>query len=200
MNNLFNNTLVCTRLHSMVTLKWSLLLLMLLFSVPIFAQDCVTKFMGIPVDGTQEEMFSALEKKGFKRVRNEYLVGEFNGRENSIAVVTNKGKVYCVGAIDGNLDDITVVRRFNNVFSMLKNSPKYSYIEGELIPSGEDVGYNILVKNHVYEAYFQQIENNSDGPLICGIVRVHIDQVSVSEYMLIISYYNMNNYPNGEDL
>lgn len=52
----------------------------------------------------------------------------------------------------------------------------------------------------MYEAYFQQIENNSDGPLICGIVRVHIDQVSVSEYMLIISYYNMNNYPNGEDL
>lgn len=184
----------------MVTFKRSILLLMLLFSVSIFAQDCVTKFMGIPVDGAQEEKFSALEKKGFKRVRNEYLLGEFNDRENSIAVVTNKGKVYCVGVIDGNLDDITVVRRFNDVFSMLKNNPKYSYIEGELIPSGEDVGYKILVKNHVYEAYFQQIENNSDGPLICGIVRVHIDQVSVSEYMLIISYYNMNNYPNGEDL
>lgn len=199
MNNLFNSTSVCSRLYSMVTIKRSLLLLLLLFSVPSFAQDCVTKFMGIPVDGTKEEMVSALEKKGFKNY-GEYLVGEFNGRENSIAVVTNKGEVYCVDAIDGKLDDITVVRRFNNVFSMLKNNPKYSYIEGELIPSGEDVGYNILVKNHVYEAYFQQIENNSDGPLICGIVRVHIDQVSVSEYMLIISYYNMNNYPNGEDL
>lgn len=183
----------------MVTIKRSLLLLMLLFSIPSFAQDCVTKFMGIPVDGTKEEMERSLAKKGFKSY-GEYLVGEFNGRENSIAIVTNKGKVYCVGAIDGGLDDITVVRRFNNVFSMLKDNPRYSYIEGELIPSGEDVGYNIFVKNHVYEAYFQQIENNSEGSLLCGIVRIYIDQVSGSEYMLIISYYNMNNYPSGEDL
>lgn len=41
---------------------------------------CVTEFLGVPVDGTKKEVFSALEKKGFKKVDEETLSGNFLGK------------------------------------------------------------------------------------------------------------------------
>lgn len=185
----------------MVTIKRSLLLLMLLVSVPSFAQDCVTKFMGIPVDGTKEEMVSALQKKGFKKVDSDMLVGEFNGQESTVVIATNKGKVYCVAVAYLGLDDIVVVRTFNNIFNMLKNNSRYSYIDGEQISDGEDVEYKINVRNQLYEAYFNQIGSCSDEVSSPNqLVRVFVSRAGYRRFSVSIGYYNMNNYPNGEDL
>lgn len=201
MKRLFNNTLDFSRLYSMVALKRGLLLLMFLFSVPTFAQDCVTKFMGIPVDGTKEEMVSALQKKGFKKVDSDMLVGEFNGQESTVVIATNKGKVYCVAAAYLGLDDIVVVRTFNNIFNMLKNNSRYSYIDGEQISDGEDVEYKINVRNQLYEAYFNQIGSCSDEVSSPNrLVRVFVSRAGYRRFSVSIGYYNMNNYPSGEDL
>lgn len=55
----------------------------------------VTKFLGIPVDGTKTEMIQKLKAKGFTyNQRLDCLEGEFNGREVKIFVVTNNNKVY----------------------------------------------------------------------------------------------------------
>ena len=59
--------------------KFFALSFFLAFSAALFAQVEVTKFLGIPVDGTKSEMISKLKDKGFVDVGAEgLLTGEFN--------------------------------------------------------------------------------------------------------------------------
>ena len=60
------------------------------------AQTDVTYFLGIPVDGSKNEMIQKLKLKGF--VINPHaegvLTGKFNGADVSVHIVTNNNKVY----------------------------------------------------------------------------------------------------------
>ena len=67
----------------------------ILFSGAVCAQNDVTKFLGIPVDGTKSEMIQKLEEKGYRyNSQNDFLEGEFNGRDVHIYIGTNNNKVY----------------------------------------------------------------------------------------------------------
>ena len=63
-------------------------LLISLITISAFAKKDVTKFLGIPVDGTKSEMIQKLKAKGFKSsyYDNEILEGEFNGRSVKIFI------------------------------------------------------------------------------------------------------------------
>lgn len=59
------------------------------------AQNDVTTFLGIPVDGFKSEMKQKLVSKGFvpKKVgTNEFLEGEFNGTDVHVYIATNNIK------------------------------------------------------------------------------------------------------------
>ncbi len=60
------------------------------------AQEDVTKFLGIPVDGTKSEMINKLLNKGFTRTKydRDVLTGEFNGMNVNIMVQTINNKVW----------------------------------------------------------------------------------------------------------
>ena len=45
--------------------KISSVLLLFLLSISIYAQQNVTKFLGIPVDGSKADMIQKLKEKGF---------------------------------------------------------------------------------------------------------------------------------------
>lgn len=63
----------------------------LLFSMAAHAQQDVTRFLGIPVDGSKSEMIHRLKEKGFQYNQSTgALRGEFNGLEVDIYVVTTK--------------------------------------------------------------------------------------------------------------
>ena len=68
----------------------------LLLSAIVFAQPkSVTKFLGIPIDGSKAEMIQKLKEKGYTyNSKLDCLEGEFNGRDVQISVVTNNSKVY----------------------------------------------------------------------------------------------------------
>ncbi len=54
----------------------------------------VTRFLGIPIDGTRSEMISKLKAKGFTSVPGtDMLEGEFNGKNVYVNVQTNNRKV-----------------------------------------------------------------------------------------------------------
>ena len=59
-----------------------------------YAQEDVTKFMGIPVDGSKTEVVSQLINKGFEYDESQdnwtRLTGFFNGVNSNIYVCTNK--------------------------------------------------------------------------------------------------------------
>lgn len=67
-----------------------------MFAVCASAQKDVTRFLGIPVDGTKTEMIQKLKAKGFRPTTydKETLEGEFNGRDVYVSVVTNNNKVW----------------------------------------------------------------------------------------------------------
>lgn len=149
------------KLFSFVTL--------LFLSVSVSAQIGVTRFLGIPVDGTKAEMIQKLKAKGFKSnlYDKEILEGEFNGKNVRIHVVTNKDKVYRIMVVDAVKTDETNIKiNFNNLCHQFSNNKKYIPISGPssdyTIPESEDIDYEMSIHNKRYEAAFYQLPDIND--------------------------------------
>lgn len=101
----------------------------LLFSAVLYAQKDVTEFLGIPVDGTKQQMIENLKAKGFVYdSQADVLSGEFNGEEVSISIQTQGNKVWRVTVVDENYRDETQIKiRFNKLVRQFEN--KESYLE-----------------------------------------------------------------------
>lgn len=127
----------------------------------IYAQQDVTKFLGIPVDGSKSEMIQKLKAKGYTSspLDKDVLVGEFNGADVNIHVVTNNNKVYRIMICDvNNIDERAIQIRFNRLCEQFVNNSKYSSLplEEYMIPDDEDISYEITVHKKRYEAVFYQ--------------------------------------------
>ena len=130
-----------------------------MISVVLFAQNDVTKFLGIPVDGFKSEMIRKLKAKGFvsSSYDPEILEGEFNGTDVNVHIVTNNNKVYRIMLSDKTPTDETNIKiRFNNLCHQFSNNGKYIVIDDFTIPEYEDISYETLVNNKRYEAVFYQ--------------------------------------------
>lgn len=104
-----------------------ILLLYILFPLWGIAQNDVTQFLGIQIDGTKSEMIYKLKSKGFNiDSQSEFdngLIGEFNGKEVRIFIVTNKNKVWRIMVSDASLSDEASIKiRFNNLIRQFNNS------------------------------------------------------------------------------
>lgn len=128
-------------------------------SASVYAQKDVTRFLGIPIDGSKSEMIRKLKAKGFETspYREEILTGEFNGVSVNVGVGTNNNKVYRIfvqDALPQSEGDIII--RLNRLCRQFKENGKYLCLDDYTIPDGEDVGYEMTVNNKRYEAtYFQ---------------------------------------------
>lgn len=139
------------------------LVILLMTAVSSFAQEKdITKFLGIPVDGTKAEMIAKLKEKGFttSSYNRDVLEGEFNGHEVNVHVATNNNKVYRIMVCDKNTmkvaSDIRI--RFNKLCQQFQNNTKYLAIEDYSISEDEDIPYNIKVKDKRYEAVYYQVD------------------------------------------
>lgn len=136
-----------------------------LFTLSVFAQKDVTKFLGIPVDGTKSEMIRKLKAKGFKSTTydREILEGEFNGFDVTIHIGTTNNKVSRIMICDKNeVDESSIRIRFNNLCHQFNNNSKYITSQDYSIPMTEDISYNMRVNNKRYEAIFYQLIENSN--------------------------------------
>lgn len=99
----------------------------LLFSAVLYAQKDVTEFLGIPVDGTKQQMIENLKAKGFVYdSQADVLSGEFNGEDVSISIQTQGNKVWRVVVIDKIPRDETQIKiRFNKLVSQFENNESY---------------------------------------------------------------------------
>ena len=156
----------------------------------------VTKFMGIPVDGTKSEMIQKLEQKGFRVVSDNLLEGEFNG-DVMLLIDTYKGKVSNVVVIMGDVtgyNESLAKIAFNSLSQQFERSLKYVTFKSHLIEEDEDISYEMLVNSKRYMNVYLQ---NGDRmkPVIIGIMIREF-----SKYNTVIVYSNPYNAPNGEDL
>lgn len=120
----------------------------------------VTKFLGIPVDGTKSAMVQKLCRKGFVYDRQgDFLEGEFNGRNVIVRVVTNNNKIWRIMVADAVASDETDIKiRFNTLCRQFAQNSKYLGKSADyIIPDDEDVSYQILVGKKRYEAVFYQL-------------------------------------------
>lgn len=123
----------------------------------------VTKFLGIPVDGTKSAMVQKLCQKGFVYDRQtDLLEGEFNGRKVIVSVVTYNNKVWRImlqDAVASNEAGIKI--RFNTLCRQFAQNSKYCYPgfdeeKDYMIPDSEDISYQMLISKKRYGASFWQ--------------------------------------------
>ena len=151
--------------------KLLVLSMLLICSAALFAENDVTKFLGIPVDGSKSEMIQKLKAKGFQyNSKLDLLEGEFNGRDSYISVVTNSDKVYRIMVRDATSSSESNIRiRFNALCRQFENNKKYQSVSSEsyIIPEDDNISYEMSVNKKRYQAsYFQVPEGGIDSTAI----------------------------------
>ena len=186
--------------------KIILTLLISLLTLSAFAQKDVTKFLGIPVDGTKSEMIRKLKAKGFEEIpySDGTLKGEFNGFDVNIYIQTNNNKVWRIIVADQNSMNAREIKtRFNNLHYQFNNNTKYITAQDFTIPETEDIGYEILVNKKKYQAVFYQKAENITEDFATITTKKQVWFTIIGEYSdfkLAIYYENLYNKANGEDL
>ena len=145
-------------------MKRLILLVVLCFHVfVLLAQQDVTTFLGIPVDGTKSEMIEKLKEKGFVySSHSDNLRGEFNGEEVEISVVTNNNRVWRIAVMDKrNRSEQQIKMRYNQLCEQFSNNKRYTSSllnkdSSYVIPYDEDISYQMSVEEKTYEASFIQ--------------------------------------------
>lgn len=143
--------------------------ILIVLALTAFSQKNVTQFLGIPIDGTKDAMIKKLKAKGFTyNVKNDYLNGQFNGRDVHLHIVTNGNKVYRImvaDAIGSSEGDIKI--RFNKLCNQFEHNGKYipqNFVGNYTIGEEDDISYEIIAHDKRYEAaYYQTSEEDYDS-------------------------------------
>lgn len=145
--------------------KTLLFLTLLVVSATLFAQEEVTKFLGIPVDGSKSEMIRKLKAKGYASspLDKDILVGKFNGEDVRVLVVTNGDKVYRIAIVDDNSrSEIDIKIRFNNLCQQFNNNKKYLSFSNGTLSDDEKISFGITVEKKRYETSYMQLPSVVD--------------------------------------
>ena len=172
---------------------------LLMLSVALHAQKEVTKFLGIPVDGSKSSMIQKLKNKGFVYDPfADYLKGEFNGQQVDVFIVTNNNRVYRIMVCDKHGCDEGLIKiRYNTLCRQFANNQKYVPISAEELSDREDISYEITVHKKKYQATYVQLP--ADDDLSKRLVWFTISKFN-GEYYITMYYDNEFNRAQGEDL
>ena len=172
---------------------------LLMLSVALHAQKEVTKFLGIPVDGSKSSMIQKLKNKGFVYDPfADYLKGEFNGQQVDVFIVTNNNRVYRIMVSDKHGCDEGLIKiRYNTLCRQFANNQKYVPISAEELSDREDISYEMTVHKKKYQATYVQLP--ADDDLSKRLVWFTISKFN-GEYYITMYYDNEFNRAQGEDL
>ena len=195
--------------------KFLTLLAMIAISASVFAQKEVTKFMGIPVDGSPTEMIEKLKAKGF--TTDEYallavklgsvdwdgpevLTGRFNGEYVRLYLNVGTNNVWRISLVDKNSRDETQIKiRFNTLVRQFEGNGKYvPLFDEQTIADDEDISYQMTVNKKQYQAGF--VQKGEDGTVDeKRFVWFTIGEGS-DGYVIYMFYDNKYNQADGSDL
>ena len=172
---------------------------LLMLSVALYAQKEVTKFLGIPVDGSKASMIQKLKNKGFVyNTSSDCLEGAFNGQRVNVFIVTNNNKVCRIMVCDKNsCDEGQIKIRYNTLCRQFANNQKYVPIFAEELSESENISYEMTVHNKQYQAVYAQLP--ADDDLRNRFVWFTISEL-YGKYYITMFYDNEFNRAHGEDL
>lgn len=175
---------------------------LLMLSLSIFAQRQVTKFLGIPVDGSRTAMIQKLKAKGFTDEKyGDGLEGQFNGKDVSILVQTNKNKVWRIVVIYNNKFDKEQIKiQYNHLINQFSNNPRYKVAKAKELTDEDDIYQEVSINKKQYYAVFCQLpdDENIKNRLVWFTFKE--DSNDSQEYSIAIFYENGYNEANGDDL
>ena len=156
--------------------------IMAITAISMSAQNDVTTFLGIPVDGFKSEMKQKLVSKGFvpKKVgTNEFLEGEFNGTDVHVYIAKNNNKVYRVMLCDVNTQNEANIKiRFNKLVSQFENNKRYTSLDKYTLSDEENISYEMTVNKKNYDALFYQVPNMEKVDTLALQKKVHNELLS----------------------
>lgn len=175
---------------------------LLMLSLSVFAQRQVTKFLGIPVDGSRTDMIEELKDKGFTEEKyGDDLEGQFNGKDVSIYVQTNNNKVWrIIVTYMNNLDKEQIKMQYNRLINQFYNNPRYKVVNAEGLTDEDDIDHEVSINKKQYQAVFYQLpdDKNIENRLVWFTIKEVPNDFE--EYHIRIFYENKYNEANGEDL
>ena len=175
---------------------------LLMLSLSIFAQRQVTKFLGIPVDGSRTDMIQKLKAKGFRY--NSYvnaLEGQFNGNDVWILVQANNNKVWRIAVIYKNSFDKEQIKiQYNSLINQFSNNPRYKVFKAEELTDKDDIYREVSINKKQYEAHFCQLPDNENIVKRNVWFTIKEDLNDFQKYIIAIFYENKYNEANGDDL
>ena len=179
------------------------ILFSLMLTVTLLAQNDVTTFLGIPVDGSKSEFIQKLKAKGFTMdYKLDMLTGKFNGEDVYVNTVENNGKVWRVGVFAKDPKTETQVRiAFNKLSTQFKNNPKYVEDDNNrMLDDDDEIGYGIRLYHKQYQnSYYQKNLSNNQGDRNKSVWFL-INEITYGKYIICIMYDNKYNEAHGEDL
>lgn len=182
---------------------------MLVLSVALYAQQEVTKFMGIPVDGTKSEMIAKLKAKGFTWYpAKDCFTGLFNGRKVTLYIYVNGDKVWRVAVLYADeMDNINTINTYNHLLSLFENNGKYySQRDNQAIEEGTDLHYEIEINKKQIQNTFYQCSQKMNQDVAADMEKRRVwvtiipQKYSYDKFGMILFYDNGYNEANGEDL
>lgn len=145
--------------------KALLIALLTLLSAVCFAQEGgPLKFLGIPIDGSEAQFVEKLKAKGFTySTLSEGYKGQFNGKPVDVYIHTNHNLVDRVYVAFPYTTEEGIRPEFNRLLGQFENTGKYEdFGMNEEILEGEDISYEITVKNKRYQASFCYYDADRD--------------------------------------
>ena len=149
-------------------MKKILCILLFTFSVLLsYGQNTsqgVLKFMDIPIDGTESQFASQLQKKGFRyNYSSESYKGQFNGQMVDVYIHTNHELVDRVYVAFPFTEEAEIKNEYNRLLAQFASNSKYmDFVGNEEIPSDESVSYEITVNSKRYQASFSYLDPDRD--------------------------------------
>lgn len=125
----------------------------------------VLKFLGIPIDGSKEQMYNRLKEKGFSGYSwDEYLEGIFNGENVRVYIGTNHGIVDRIKVIYPSTDKRITKVKYNTLLSRFGRNSKYTELrENREISEKEGVAYEIVFEDKIYDAMYFVLRQGVDA-------------------------------------
>ena len=175
--------------------KIFILLVAVLTASSVMAEGYPTKFLGIPIDGTKQEMKKKIMAKGFTYdPDHDCLTGQFNGSDVNVFIVTNGEKVWRVMVSESTFFSEREIRiRFNNLLRQFQKNKKYIPLQDKdfRLPEDEDISYEMAVHDKRYSAEFLQITHEIDTALIYSALTENLPKLG-EEYGVELSLDSIN--------
>ena len=134
--------------------RFILTICVLCYCFACFGQETV-KFLDIPVDGKKSDVIAKLTQKGFRYDREtDTLEGVFNGKESTILIHENNGKVDRIMVM--NVFPVTLAKKaFNTLLEQFLSNEKFVSSENNsLIPDDANLSNELCVNGKSYDAAF----------------------------------------------